>query len=99
MDSTSTTSLLYYDSKSAIALSCNTVEHSRKKHIAVRYHFIKEQVKNGVVELYFVKTAYKLAHIFTKALKRERFEFLLNRHGMHSITTEKLKSLSESNEE
>ncbi|GKA51979.1 hypothetical protein Tco_0745175 [Tanacetum coccineum] len=37
---------LYSDSQSAIALSCNTVQHSRTKHIAVRYHFIKEQVEN-----------------------------------------------------
>ncbi|GKA23006.1 hypothetical protein Tco_0708968 [Tanacetum coccineum] len=90
---------LYYDSKSAIALSCNTVQHSRTKHIAVRYHFIKEQVENEVVELYFVKTAYQVADILTKALGRERFEFLLNRLGMQSITLEKLKSLAESDEE
>ncbi|GKA59667.1 hypothetical protein Tco_0758980 [Tanacetum coccineum] len=90
---------LYYDSKSAIALSCNTVQHSRTKHIAVRYHFIKEQVENEVVELYFVKTAYQVADILTKALGRERFEFLLNLLGMQSITPEKLKSLAESDEE
>ncbi|GKB93437.1 retrovirus-related pol polyprotein from transposon TNT 1-94 [Tanacetum coccineum] len=62
--------LLYSDSKSAIALSCNTVQHSRTKHITVRYDFIKGQVKNKVVELYFVKTDYQLADIFTKALAR-----------------------------
>ncbi|GJU91973.1 retrovirus-related pol polyprotein from transposon TNT 1-94 [Tanacetum coccineum] len=47
---------LYSDLKSAITLSCNTMQHSRTKHIIVRYHFIKEQVKDEVVELYFVKT-------------------------------------------
>ncbi|GKC53621.1 hypothetical protein Tco_1076366 [Tanacetum coccineum] len=73
---------LYYDSQSAIALSCNTVQHSRTKHIAVRYHFIKEQVENEIVELYFVKTAYQLTDIFTKALSRERFKFLVKRLGM-----------------
>ncbi|GKB71034.1 hypothetical protein Tco_0932446, partial [Tanacetum coccineum] len=45
---------LYCDNKSAIALCCNNVQHSRAKHIDVRYHFIKEQVENGSVELYFV---------------------------------------------
>ncbi|GJU78562.1 hypothetical protein Tco_1275632 [Tanacetum coccineum] len=45
---------LYCDNKSVIALCCNNVQHSRSKHIDVRYHFIKEQVENGVVELYFV---------------------------------------------
>ncbi|GJU63400.1 ribonuclease H-like domain-containing protein [Tanacetum coccineum] len=61
------------------ALLANTVQHSRTKHIVVRYHFIKEQVENGVVELYFVKTDYQLADIFTKALTKERFKFLINR--------------------
>ncbi|GJW83352.1 hypothetical protein Tco_0156497 [Tanacetum coccineum] len=64
---------LYFDSKSATALSCNTVQHSRTKHIAVRYHFIKEQVENEVVEMYFIKTDYQLPDIFTKALARKRF--------------------------
>nr|GEX00209.1 hypothetical protein [Tanacetum cinerariifolium] len=45
--------LLYCDNKSAIALCCNSVQHSRARHIDVRYHFIKEQVENGILELYF----------------------------------------------
>ncbi|GJV64989.1 retrovirus-related pol polyprotein from transposon TNT 1-94 [Tanacetum coccineum] len=45
---------LYCDNISVIALCCNNVQHSRAKHIDVRYHFIKEQVENGIVELYFV---------------------------------------------
>ncbi|GJY80834.1 copia protein [Tanacetum coccineum] len=49
---------LYWDNKSAIALCCNNVQHSRSNHIDVRYHFIKDQVENGVVELYFIKTEY-----------------------------------------
>ncbi|GJV46491.1 hypothetical protein Tco_1431027 [Tanacetum coccineum] len=87
---------LYCDSQSAIALSCNTMQHSRMKHIAIRYHFIKEQVENEIVELYFIKTAYQLANIFTKALARELFEFVVKRLGMHSITPEELKLLAES---
>nr|GFA92565.1 Gag-Pol polyprotein [Tanacetum cinerariifolium] len=49
---------MYCDNKSAIALCCNNVQHSRSKHIDIRYHFIKEQVENGVIELYFVNTEY-----------------------------------------
>ncbi|GKB20207.1 retrovirus-related pol polyprotein from transposon TNT 1-94 [Tanacetum coccineum] len=90
---------LYCDNKSAIALSCNNVQHSRSKHIDVRYHFIKEQVENGVVELYFVRTEYQLADIFTKALSRERFEFLINKLGMKSMSPKTLKSLTEETEE
>nr|GEV88563.1 hypothetical protein [Tanacetum cinerariifolium] len=49
------------------------------KHIDICHHFIREQVKRGVVELYFVTTDYQLADIFTKALPRQRFEFKLPR--------------------
>nr|GEY56777.1 retrovirus-related Pol polyprotein from transposon TNT 1-94 [Tanacetum cinerariifolium] len=70
---------LYCDNCSAIALCCNNVQHSRSKHINIRHHVIRGQVEKGVVELYFVTTDYQLADIFTKALPRERFEFLLPR--------------------
>ncbi|GJX78503.1 retrovirus-related pol polyprotein from transposon TNT 1-94 [Tanacetum coccineum] len=86
---------LYYDNRNAIALCCNNVHHSRSKHIDIRHHFIREQVKKGVVELYFVMTDYQLADIFTKVLPRERFEFLLPRLGMKSMTPETLKRLQE----
>ncbi|GJS02233.1 hypothetical protein Tco_0318741 [Tanacetum coccineum] len=42
------------------------------KHIDIRFHFIKEHVENGVIELYFVNTEYQLADIFTKALGEKR---------------------------
>nr|GFA54556.1 hypothetical protein [Tanacetum cinerariifolium] len=58
-----------------------------------RYHFIKEQVENGVIELYFINTEYQLADLFTKALGRERIEFLINKLGMRSFTSETLKKL------
>nr|GEX69563.1 hypothetical protein [Tanacetum cinerariifolium] len=67
---------LYCDNRSAIALRCNNVQHSRSKHIDIRHHFIQEQVEKGVVELYFVTTDYQLADIFTKALPRQWFEFI-----------------------
>ncbi|GKE14520.1 hypothetical protein Tco_1422097 [Tanacetum coccineum] len=86
---------MYCENKSAIALCCNNVQHSRSKHIDIRFHFIKEQVENGVVELYFVNTGYQLADIFTKALGRERVEFLINKLGMRSFTPETLKQLAD----
>ncbi|GJR56458.1 retrovirus-related pol polyprotein from transposon TNT 1-94 [Tanacetum coccineum] len=86
---------MFCDNKSAIALCCNNVQHSRSKHIDIRFHFIKEQAKNGVVELYFVNTEYQLADIFTKPLCRERIEFLINKLGMRSFTPETLKQLAD----
>ncbi|GKB76775.1 hypothetical protein Tco_0943670 [Tanacetum coccineum] len=90
---------LYCDNISAIALCCNNVQHSRSKHIDIRHHFIREQVENGVVELYFVTMDYQLADIFTKALPRERFEFLLPRLGMKSMYPKTLKRLQEEKDE
>ncbi|GJZ34180.1 retrovirus-related pol polyprotein from transposon TNT 1-94 [Tanacetum coccineum] len=86
---------MYYDNKSDIALCCNNVQHSRSKHIDIRFHFIKEQVENRVVELYFVNTEYQLADIFTKALAKERIEFLINKLGMQSFTPKTLKHLED----
>ncbi|GJX08657.1 hypothetical protein Tco_0196589 [Tanacetum coccineum] len=90
---------MYCDNKSAIALCCNNVQHSRSKHIDIRYHFIKEQVDNGVVELYFVRIEYQLAEIFTKALCRERIQILIDKLGMRSFTPKTLKELAEEAEE
>nr|GEW75939.1 hypothetical protein [Tanacetum cinerariifolium] len=90
---------MYYDNKCAIALCCNNVQHSRSKHINIRYHFIKEQVENGVIELYFVNTDYQLADLFTKALGRERIEFLINKLGMRSFTPKTLKKLMNEEDE
>ncbi|GJT64147.1 hypothetical protein Tco_1015627 [Tanacetum coccineum] len=91
--------LMYCDNKSDIALCFNNVQHSRSKHIDIKFHFIKEQVENGLIELYFVNTEYQLADIFTKALGRKRIEFLINKLGMRSFTSETLKLLTDEAEE
>ncbi|GJR22355.1 integrase, catalytic region, zinc finger, CCHC-type containing protein [Tanacetum coccineum] len=90
---------MYCDNKNAISLCCNNVQHSRSKHIDIRFYFIKEQVENEVVELYFINTEYQLADIFTKAPCRERIEFLINKLGMRSFTPEILKQLADEAEE
>nr|GFB80210.1 ribonuclease H-like domain-containing protein [Tanacetum cinerariifolium] len=90
---------MYCDNKSAIALCCNNVQHSQSKHIDIRYHFIKEQVEQGVIELYFVNTKYQLADLFTKALGRERIGFLTNKLGMRSFMPETLQKLINEDDE
>ncbi|GJY68076.1 retrovirus-related pol polyprotein from transposon TNT 1-94 [Tanacetum coccineum] len=75
---------MYCDSQSAIVISCNPVQHSRTKHINIRYHFIKEHVEKDTIELYFVVTEYHLADLFTKSLSKERFEYLVHRIGFSS---------------
>ncbi|GKB54042.1 retrovirus-related pol polyprotein from transposon TNT 1-94 [Tanacetum coccineum] len=56
-------------------------------------------MENGVVKLYFVTMEYQLADIFTKALCRERIEFLIDKLGMRSFTPETLKELADEAEE
>nr|GEY06014.1 hypothetical protein [Tanacetum cinerariifolium] len=90
---------MYCDNQSAIMLCCNSVQHSRSKHIDIRHHFIKEQVERRVVELYFVEMKYQLSNIFTKALPRERFETLLPLLGVQEMSLDTLKELQESTTE
>ncbi|GKC14930.1 retrovirus-related pol polyprotein from transposon TNT 1-94 [Tanacetum coccineum] len=85
---------MYCDSKAAIAISCNPVQHSRTKHIDVRYHFIKEQVEKGIFELFFVRVEYELADLFTKALPKDRFKYLVRRLGMRCLTPDELEVLA-----
>nr|GFC67656.1 hypothetical protein [Tanacetum cinerariifolium] len=87
---------IYCDSKSAIAISCNPVQHLRTKHIAVRYHFIKQHVEKGTIELYFIKMDYQLADIFTKALLTDRFNYLVRLLGMRSLSPKELEHLAKS---
>ncbi|GJY57926.1 hypothetical protein Tco_0457818 [Tanacetum coccineum] len=56
------------------------------------YHFIKEQVEKGFVELFFVGTEYQLADLFTKALSEDRFKYLVRRLGMRCLTLEELET-------
>nr|GFC56753.1 retrovirus-related Pol polyprotein from transposon TNT 1-94 [Tanacetum cinerariifolium] len=68
--------------------------HSHTKHIDVRYHFIKEKVEKGIVELFFVRFEYQLADLFTKALPVERFKYLVRRLGMRCLTPAELEALA-----
>nr|GEY46359.1 hypothetical protein [Tanacetum cinerariifolium] len=56
-------------------------------------------VENGIVELYFVWTKYQLADIFTKPLPRERFNFLIEKLGMRSMSPKTIKRLTDEEDE
>ncbi|KAJ9546579.1 hypothetical protein OSB04_019122 [Centaurea solstitialis] len=73
---------IYCDNTSAIAIANNPVLHSKTKHIKIRYHFIRDHVMNGDVELYFIPTEYQLADLFTKPLDEKRFNQLISELGM-----------------
>ncbi|KAI3672663.1 hypothetical protein L6452_38760 [Arctium lappa] len=76
---------IYYDSTSAIVIANNPVLHSKTKHIEIRYHFIRDHVMNGDIQLHFIPTAYQLVDLFTKPLDETRFNFLINELGMLNL--------------
>lgn len=67
---------VFCDNSSAIKLSKNPVLHGRSKHIDVRFHFLRNLTRDGVVDLKFCGTNDQLADIITKPLKLESFEKL-----------------------
>ncbi|GKF74538.1 hypothetical protein Tco_0220870, partial [Tanacetum coccineum] len=69
----------------AIAISNNPVLHSRTKHIDIRYHFIRDRILKGDIELHFVPTELQLADIFTKPLAEPSFTRLVAELGMLNI--------------
>lgn len=66
--------ILYCDNQGAIALSNNPVQHQRSKHIDVRYHFIREAIQNGKVQLFYVPSEENIADVFTKPVTRHKNE-------------------------
>lgn len=76
--------LLYEDNKSAIDLARNPVFHGRSKHIDIRYHFIRDCVECGQIELKYVKTDDQRADTLTKALPIVKFEKLRSLLGVKS---------------
>ena len=73
------------DNTSAIAIANNPVQHTRTKHIDIRYHFLREHVMSGTVELHFVPTDQQIADIFTKPLDESTFSRLVGELGMLNL--------------
>ncbi|GJR40928.1 retrovirus-related pol polyprotein from transposon TNT 1-94 [Tanacetum coccineum] len=90
---------IFFDSTSAIAISNNLVLHSRTKHIDIRYHFTRDHILKGDIELYFIPTQYQLADIFTKPIDEPTFKRLICELGMLNINGSKPKSSNDSLDE
>lgn len=73
---------LRLDNTYAINLARNPVSHRRSKHIEVKYHFLRDTVNRGRIELSSFKTIEQWADLFTKALTCDRFEFLRKEIGV-----------------
>jgi len=76
---------MYVDNKSAISLSKNPISHGKSKHIETKYHFLRDQVSKGRLELVYCSTNDHVADVFTKPLKYENFAKLRTLLNLESV--------------
>lgn len=77
---------IFEDNQSAMCIAKNPQFHGRTKHIEIKYHFTREQVKNGTIELQYCRTENMIADMFTKGLLKEKFSKLRDMAGIKPVT-------------
>ena len=75
---------IYEDNKGTIELTKNPKSHSRTKHIDIKYHFNREKIGDGTINLIYCPTNEMLADLLTKALPKPLFEELRGKLGLNS---------------
>ena len=86
--------VIYCDNTSAISLSQSPVQHSKAKHIPIKYHYLRVQAKKKTIKLEYIPTQEKIADIFTKPLNIDVFEYIIQRLGVVSLPNYSLKRYS-----
>ena len=74
--------IIYEDNQGAIALSKNPKDHSRTKHIDIKYHYTREAIQCSKINVLYCPTNEMLADVFTKDLPKPKFEELLRSLGI-----------------
>ena len=74
--------VIHCDNQSCIKMSENPVDHDRSKHIDTRYHYIRDMVQKGAVQLQYLSTDEQIADILTKPLTRVKFEYFRAKLGV-----------------
>ena len=75
---------IHCDNTSAISLSKNPVQHSKAKHIPIKFHYLREHATNKNIKLEYIPTKEQVVDIFTKPLNKEAFEQLRQKLGVIS---------------
>ena len=86
-----TTPLLLCDNLSAVLLSANPSFHSKTKHFALDYHYVRERVALGALEVKHISNQHQIADIFTKSLPHEAFSSLRSKLGVAAIGAQSLR--------
>ena len=79
------TTRIHVDNIAAISITKNPVQHSKMKHIEIRYHFIRGCYEKKLIDLVKIHTDFQRADLFTKAFDKSRFDFLLNENGIKTL--------------
>ncbi len=77
--------MIFEDNQSAIFMAKNPQYHGRAKHIDIKYHFIRDQIANGVIDLKYCNTDDMVADMFTKGLSGEQFKKLRQLAGLNQL--------------
>ena len=78
--------ILYCDNTSAINISKNLVTHAKTKHIATKYHYVRELVEDKQVKMKYVNSKEQIVVIFTKPLPKDAFEYLRGKLGVMPLS-------------
>ena len=79
--------MIHYVNQSCVQMSMNPVFHDKSKHIEIRYHFIRDMVRKGAVELQYIPTDDQTVDVLTKPLPRVKFEYFRRRLGIEENTS------------
>ena len=74
--------MLMEDNQAAIAIARNPMAHARTKHIDIRFHYVREALQNGAIDVHYCPTSEMLADLLTKSLSKGQFETLRSAMGM-----------------
>ena len=80
--------ILYCDNTNAFNLSKNPVMHTKTKHIAIKYHYLRDLVQDKEVKMEYVNMKEQIANIFTKSLLKDAHEYLRGKLGVIPLSKE-----------
>lgn len=74
---------IYCDNRSALALAATDMYHARTKHIDIKFHFVREKVRLGLIHLHHVETSSQFADVLTKSLVPCKHRDLISNLGLN----------------